>query len=145
MLSCLDDADVKRVVQKQQCKAFTPHTIRSLDLLLADLRAVRKRGYSIDDEEIEIGLRCVGAAIQDHTGSMVGAISVAAPSARLTDQKILLFGRLVVEVAAEISKELGNEKQKRANARGDRTVEYGRIEPRTNQERSARSLSGRTK
>ena len=116
MLSCLDDADVKRVVQKQQCKAFTPHTIRSLDLLLADLRAVRKRGYSIDDEEIEIGC-CVGAPIYDHSLRMVGAISVTAPSARLTSQKIPLFGRMVREVAAEISKEMGYEKQKRANAR----------------------------
>jgi DNA-binding IclR family transcriptional regulator len=117
MLSCLGEAEVKRVIQKHQFKAFTPHTIRSLDLLLADLRAVRKRGYSIDNEEIEIGLRCVGAPIQDHTGKMIGAISVAAPSARLTNQKISLFGRLVTEVAANISKELGYEKQKRANAR----------------------------
>lgn len=117
MLSCLEEREVKRIIQKQTFKVFTPHTIRSLDLLLNDLRAIRKRGYSIDNEEIEIGLRCVGAPINDHTGRMVGAISVAAPSARLTSQKIPLFGRLVMEVAADISKELGYEKQKRANAR----------------------------
>jgi DNA-binding IclR family transcriptional regulator len=117
MLSCLDEVEVKRILQNQVFKAFTRNTIRNLDLLFADLRAIRKRGYSVDDEEIEIGLRCVGAPIYDHTTIMVGAISVAAPSARLATQKLPVFGRMVMEVAAEISKELGYEKQKRANAR----------------------------
>jgi DNA-binding IclR family transcriptional regulator len=105
------------MLQSQPFKVLTPNTIRSLDLLLADLRATRKRGYALDDEEIEIGLRCVGAPIYDHTMRMVGAISVAAPSARLTTQKLPAFGRMVLEAAKEISKELGYEKQKRANAR----------------------------
>jgi len=117
MLSCLAETDVKRVLQSHPFKAFTPNTIRNLDLLLADLRGIRRRGYAIDDEEIEIGLRCVGAPVYDHTMTMVGAISVAAPSARLTTQKLPAFGRMVLEAAAEISKELGYEKQKRANAR----------------------------
>jgi DNA-binding IclR family transcriptional regulator len=117
MLSCLEETDVKRMLQSQPFKVFTPNTFRSLDLRLADLRTTRRRGYAIDDEEIEIGLRCVGAPIYDHTTKMVGAISVAAPSARLTTQKIPAFGRMVMEVAAEVSKELGYEKQKRANAR----------------------------
>ena len=117
MLSCLDDGEVKRILQNQTFKALTPNTIKNLDLLLVDLRGIRRRGYSIDDEEIEIGLRCVGAPIYDHTMRMVGAISVAAPSARLTTQKLPAFGRIVMEVAVAISKELGHEKQKRANAR----------------------------
>src|SRR5580765_6606811 len=91
MLSCLEETDVKRMLQSQPFKVLTPNTIRNLDMLLADLRATRKRGYSIDDEEIEIGLRCVGAPIYDHTMRMVGAISVAAPSARLTTQKLPAF------------------------------------------------------
>jgi DNA-binding IclR family transcriptional regulator len=117
MLSCLEESDVKRLLQRQPFKVFTPNTIRNLDLLLADLRGIRRRGYSIDDEEIEIGLHCVGAPIYDHTMRMVGAISVAAPSARLTTQKLPAFGRMVLEAAEEISKELGYEKQKRGNAR----------------------------
>jgi IclR family transcriptional regulator, KDG regulon repressor len=117
MLSCLEETDVKRMLQSQPFKVFTPNTFRSLDLLLADLRATRRRGYSIDDEEIEIGLRCVGAPIYDHTMRMVGAISVAAPSARLTTQKLPAFGRMVLEAAEDISRELGYVKQKRANAR----------------------------
>jgi IclR family KDG regulon transcriptional repressor len=110
MLSCLEEHEVKRIVRKQALKAYTPNTVKNLDLLLGDLRAIRNRGYSIDNEEIEIGLRCVGAPIRDHTGAMIAAISVAAPSARLTDQKIPAVGRLVMELAAAISVELGYEK-----------------------------------
>ncbi len=117
MLSCLAETDVNRLLQSRPFKAFTPNTIRNLDQLLVDLRGIRRRGYAVDDEEIEIGLRCVGAPIYDHTMRMVGAISVAAPSARLTTQKLSAFGRMVLEAAEDISKELGYEKQRRANAR----------------------------
>ena len=79
-------------------------------------RMIRKRGYSIDNEEIEIGLRCVGAPIRDYTGAMVGAISVAAPSARLSAQKIHNIGKLVVTTAEEISIKLGYEKLIKAKA-----------------------------
>jgi IclR family transcriptional regulator, KDG regulon repressor len=77
---------------------------------------VHKRGYAVDNEEIEIGLRCVGAPIRDHTGAMVGAISAAAPSARLAEKKIPRVGRLVMAVAEEISEQLGYEKAAKAKA-----------------------------
>jgi IclR family transcriptional regulator, KDG regulon repressor len=109
MLSCLEEQEVQQILPKQALKAYTPHTVKNLDGLLAELRAIRKRGYAIDNEEIEIGLRCVGAPIRDYTGAMVGAISVAAPSARLRNQETPIAGRLVMEVAAEISEKLGYE------------------------------------
>jgi DNA-binding IclR family transcriptional regulator len=110
MLSCLDEQAVKGILRKQALTAYTTNTVKSIEQLFADVRAVHKRGYAIDNEEIEIGLRCVGAPIRDHTGGMVGAISAAAPSARLTEKKIPVVGRLVMAVAAEISEELGYEK-----------------------------------
>jgi DNA-binding IclR family transcriptional regulator len=116
MLSCLDEQEVRGILRKQALKAYTSNTIRNLELLLADLRAIRKRGYSVDNEEIEIGLRCVGAPIKDYTGAMIGAISVAAPSARFTSQKTPAVGRLVMEVAAEISETLGYEKMDKSKA-----------------------------
>jgi DNA-binding IclR family transcriptional regulator len=116
MLSCLDEQDVKRILGKQVFTAYTANTIKNIEQLLADVRAVRKRGYAVDNEEIELGLRCVGAPIKDYTGAMVGAISVAAPSARLSSQKISVVGRLVVTTAEEISEKLGYEKPIKAKA-----------------------------
>jgi DNA-binding IclR family transcriptional regulator len=116
MLSCLDEQEVKRILGKQAFTAYTANTIKNVEQLLADVRVVRKRGYAVDNEEIEIGLRCVGAPIKDYTGAMVGAISVAAPSARLSSQKISAVGRLVVTTAEEISEKLGYEKPIKAKA-----------------------------
>ena len=114
MLSCLDEQEVKAILGKQPLTAYTPNTVKNVEQLLADVRVVRKRGYAVDNEEIEIGLRCVGAPIRDHTGAMVGAISTAAPSARLAEKKFPVVGRLVMAIAAEISEQLGYEKPTKA-------------------------------
>jgi IclR family transcriptional regulator, KDG regulon repressor len=116
MLSCLDDQEVKNIFRNQVLRPYTANTVKTASQLLYDLRMIRKRGYSIDNEEIEIGLRCVGAPIKDYTGAMVGAISAAAPSARLSGQKVHTVGRLVVTTAGEISEKLGYEKPVRAKA-----------------------------
>ena len=116
MLSCLDDHEVKNIFRNQVLRPYTVNTVKTLGQLLTDLRMIRKRGYSVDNEEIEIGLRCVGAPIKNYTGAMVGAISVAAPSARLSSQKIHTIGKLVMAAAEEISTKLGYEKSIKAKA-----------------------------
>jgi len=116
MLSCLDDQEVKSILRRQTLKPHTENTAKNINQLLADLRSVRKRGYAVDNEEIEIGLRCVGAPLRDYTGGMVGAISVAAPSARLSEKNTPVIGRMVIAIAAGISEQLGFEKPKTAQA-----------------------------
>ena len=116
MLSCLDDQEVKSILRRQTLKPHTENTVKNIHQLLADLGSVRKRGYAVDNEEIEIGLRCVGAPLRDYTGGMVGAISVAAPSARLSEKNTPVIGRMVIAIAAEISEQLGFEKPKTAQA-----------------------------
>ena len=116
MLSCLDDHEVKNIFRDHILRPYTANTVKTLDRLLTDLRVIRRRGYSVDNEEIEIGLRCVGAPIRDYTGAIVGAISTAAPSARLSAHKIPGVGKFVMAVAAEISDQLGYEKPTKAKA-----------------------------
>lgn len=116
MLSCLNDEDVKNILRDKEMRPYTVNTVKRLDHLLTELRVIRRRGYAVDNEEIEIGLRCVGAPIRDHTGTMVGAISTAAPSARLSAQQIPRVGKLVMTAAEEISLKLGFEKPLKANA-----------------------------
>lgn len=64
---------------------------------------IRKVGYAIDNEDNEPGLRCVGAAITDDEGFPLGAISISAPIYRFTEEKIPLFGKVVAQIATEIS------------------------------------------
>jgi len=68
---------------KQRFSALTPHTIRSARRLLKELSATRERGYGLDEQERELGVRCLAAPVRNHEGRVVAAISVAGPTERL--------------------------------------------------------------
>jgi IclR family acetate operon transcriptional repressor len=85
----------------------TPGTLTTVQALLADMAEVRGRGWSRDDEENEVGVVCVGAAVRDHTGRTVGAVSVsqlASDPQRLAAEDL---GPQVSAAAAEVSAAFG--------------------------------------
>ncbi len=94
----------------QTFAALTPHTITSARRLLKELRATRERGYGIDEQERELGVRCVAAPVRNHEGRIVAAISVAGPTERmprtLVDSDV---ATTVVAAAQAISLDLGAE------------------------------------
>ena len=87
--------------------ARTPRTITSPADLRTELERVRAQGYAIDDQENELGVRCVGAPIFDYTGKVVGAISVSGPANRLTLERSLELAPGVRNTAQMISKRMG--------------------------------------
>jgi IclR family KDG regulon transcriptional repressor len=88
-------------------KAYTPGSITSADALRAELAAVRSRGYAIDDEESEIGLRGVAAPIRNHSGAVVAAIGMAAPVQRMSKKLLQACVPSVTGAAETISRRLG--------------------------------------
>jgi len=116
ILACFDAVEVTRVLQKQPLKAYTPKTLKSVKELLVDLELTHRRGYSIDDEESEVGLRCVGAPVQDYSQRVIGAVSIAGPSGRITTEKIATLGGLIVKAAGAISGDLGFSQPQSAGA-----------------------------
>ena len=87
--------------------ARTPQTLVSLGELRAELSRVRERGFAIDDEENERNIRCVGAAVRDHTGAATHAISVSALTVELSLDDALGLGPRVVAAADAVSEALG--------------------------------------
>ncbi len=87
--------------------AMTPKTMTDVAQLIADLAQVRARGYALDDEETEIGLRAIAAPIRDHNGEVVAAISIAGPIQRMTKKVVLSHAPKVVAAAEAISARLG--------------------------------------
>ncbi|MCC6790217.1 MAG: IclR family transcriptional regulator, partial [Thermomicrobiales bacterium] len=81
--------------------------VATIDELMLELDRVRETGYAIDDEENEVGARCVGAPIFDHRGVCVGAISVSGSAGRLTDDRIDVLADRVRAAAATISRTMG--------------------------------------
>ncbi|MGF6376322.1 IclR family KDG regulon transcriptional repressor [Clostridiales Family XIII bacterium PM5-7] len=86
---------------------FTPNTISSLDQLHQEIAKVRKQAWAMDDEEYEIGHRCIGAPIYDYRGDIIAAISASGDKHVLTDDRIEEVAEYVKMTALEISKDMG--------------------------------------
>lgn len=82
LLAELDPAELERRLDDAELERLTEHTITDPAALIAELEAVRRRGYSVDDEEFAIGLRCIAMPIRDQDGRAVAALSVSMPTPR---------------------------------------------------------------
>lgn len=89
------------------------NTIASPERLARELGRVRKLGYAFEDEEGEIGFRCVGAPICDCADRAVAAISVAGTTSQISDERLNSLASMVKTTAKHISEQLGwgNNKQ----------------------------------
>lgn len=86
----------------QALDQLTPKTHRRLASLRKDLEAIRERGWSTDDEESFVGVRCVGAPVLDPSGQAHAAIAVQAPAVRMPDERFDELGPLVRRSADEL-------------------------------------------
>jgi DNA-binding IclR family transcriptional regulator len=94
----------------------TANTISEADQLRAELAAIRERGYALDLEEHEEGVRCVAATIHGSDGSVLGALSIAGPAQRLPEEQ--LVGELAdatVTAAREVTERLGGRREAEAS------------------------------
>jgi DNA-binding IclR family transcriptional regulator len=105
ILATMPDAEVRALLARTGMPARTEHTFTDEESLLTDLAEVRGRGYAEDHEENEAGVRAVGAAVFDHTGAVLGAVSAAALVYQ--DDPLAERGDLVVEAAKKVSQALG--------------------------------------
>ena len=88
-------------------RPFTAHTLTTGEALRADLAAVRERGYSIDNSEHQIWVRCVAAPIRKSGGQVFAAVSVTGSADRITDERTHQLSGLVIQTADSISRHLG--------------------------------------
>lgn len=93
-------------LQVKQLLPFTPNTITSKEQLLQELADIMKKGYSIDDEECELGARCIAAPIRNYTGKIVACISVSGPTIRMNMKQVDRLKPIIVEIASKVSKSL---------------------------------------
>jgi IclR family transcriptional regulator, KDG regulon repressor len=107
VLAHLGADEVSEIVRRFGMSRRTSRTITTTAELLAELDVVRRRGYAIDDEENEEGVRCIGAAVLDQSGRPVAAISVSGPAFSVTREKTKLLARPVVTAAHLLSTDLG--------------------------------------
>ena len=102
-LSVDDPRQVRSYAMRTGLAGHTPNSITELVRLERELTRVRTHGYSRDDEELEIGVRCIAAAIRDEAGKLVAGLSLTAPADRLSEAWIADL----TDTAARISAAIG--------------------------------------
>lgn len=106
LLAWLDDADLMRILP-EELERYTAWTITDIDLLRADLSRSVERGYTVAWAEMESDMVAVGAPVRDHSGLVVGALAVSAPTSRVSSESTTDLGTHVVSAAADLSASLG--------------------------------------
>ena len=86
---------------------FTEKTITTEPALRAEMERVKAQGYSVDDQEKNIGMRCIAAPVLDWNGEAVAGLSVSGPISRITDTDIPRLAEAVRQAAAALSTALG--------------------------------------
>ncbi|MEA9983943.1 MULTISPECIES: IclR family transcriptional regulator [Subtercola] len=102
------DAEVIELAEQTGLPRHTDYTITSIDALLDDIRKVRERGFSVDDEEDAEGVICIGAPLIDHTNACAGGISVTGLKVSLSADRVMRVGELVMATAEAISQRMGS-------------------------------------
>jgi len=108
MLASLPERAVDDILLRHGLPRLTSRTITTPAEMRLELEAIRTRGYSIDNEETEEGVRCVAAAVLDHVGRPLAAMSVSAPAFRLPVEKISVVAASICRAAQELSRECGH-------------------------------------
>ncbi|MDD1782636.1 DNA-binding transcriptional regulator KdgR [Enterovibrio sp. ZSDZ35] len=107
LLADLPEATVRECLKNVDFKQSTPKTHKNIDELLAELPKVKAQGYGEDNEEQEVGLRCIAVPVYDRFGKVIAGLSISLPTMRFTESKKEEFINYLHASAATISARLG--------------------------------------
>ena len=107
LLAQMDEARVDRFLAGSPLERFTEFTLIDRDALIEDLKSTRLRGYAIDGEERNLGMRCIAAPVFDIHGDAIAGLSVSGPTSRVGTDQISALSNAVVAAAKELSAAIG--------------------------------------
>ena len=107
-LAAMGEDELAEVFPSGTLEARTAKTLTTLVDLKAELVKVASQGYALDDEEMDLGVRCIAVPIRDYTRRVVGALSISGPTMRFSDQRIAQdIIPLIRDAGAQLSARLG--------------------------------------
>lgn len=107
LLAFLPDEERRELLERLELMALTPNTLTTQKRLKQELRAVRERFYSVDNEENEIGIRCVGAPVLGFEGKLCAAVSASGSTLTMTEERLQQVAADLLRSCQVISNELG--------------------------------------
>jgi len=113
IFSFLPAAEQKLLVENYNLYSVTPYTITDLEGFTQELGTIHQRGFALDEQENELGGRCVGAPILDRFGYPIAAISISVPIQRFPQEDVEKYGIKLIETSESISRKMGHIKENR--------------------------------
>jgi len=114
LIADLPDEELRRLIEERGLLRHNENTIASLHKLRQELAKTRSLGYAVDDEEEEIGIRCIGAPIAGPAGNVLAAISISGTTEQIQDSNSAALVNLVKQTAREISRQLAEFRDSRS-------------------------------
>jgi len=107
IMSTMGEEEAAQIWNESIIEKKTENTITDFNRLKQMLKQIKTQGYALDNEENELGVRCIAACIYDYHREVKYAFSVSGPVSRMTDQRIRELSNEVLKVQRELSAELG--------------------------------------
>ena len=104
--ACMDEQEVEELWNRSSIVPLTSHTITDFQTFKKELAEIRERGYALDNEENEDGVRCIAVSLKEYTGSVKYAFSISAPVSRMENDRIRQLADYVLEIKGQIEEEL---------------------------------------
>jgi len=102
ILSDLGDDFTRAYSQRTGLKAYTKHTLCSLENLVKNMHESTAKGFAYYNEEVEIGVGCIGVLIHNNTGDVIGGLSISAPIERRKDEWATLLKRAAKKISVRL-------------------------------------------
>jgi IclR family KDG regulon transcriptional repressor len=97
----------QQILQSINYKPHTKNTIQNQEALFSEIQKTMKRGWAVDNEEHEAGVRCIAAPVRDFTRKVIAAISISGDRNTLTAEQDEKYSAMVIDAADAISKRMG--------------------------------------
>jgi len=107
-LADMSETELEEFFKEVELKKYTPKTITDKEILKKHIEEVKRNGYAIDDEEWEEEVRCLSVPVKNYKNNVVAAITISAPSFRVSKEKLINEVKdEMIKKAEELSRELG--------------------------------------
>lgn len=107
LLACLSRVELEEVLYGYEFKPFTPNTFTGKSEFAKYLHQVRKQGWAMDNEEYELGHRCIAAPVFNYRGDAIAALGVSGTAESISDDRVEDIARQVVLAAGRLSARMG--------------------------------------
>lgn len=106
MLADMPDEDIESIWKHSSIRQLTKYTVTKYVDFIKLIEVTRKTGYAMDNEENELGVRCIAVAIKGYNGKSTHAISISAPKDRMSDARIVELKKMILKTKTQIENEL---------------------------------------